>query len=120
MTADAFRAAALALPGVVESAHMNHPDFRVANRIFATLSADESAGMIKLPSDEQQRVLEAWPQVFTPAAGAWGRQGSTMIRLAKAQTAVVTQTLELAWTTAKMTGKSTVKKMTARRVPERM
>jgi hypothetical protein len=119
MTADAFRAAALAFPGVVESAHMNHPDFRVANRIFATLSADESNGMVKLPAGEQQRVLEAWPQVFTPAAGAWGRQGSTMVRLAEARTEVVTRALELAWTAAQTTGKAPAKKRTARREPKR-
>lgn len=100
MNADTFRAAALALPGAVESAHMNHPDFRVANRIFATLNEDESGGMVKLPPEEQQRVLEAWPKVFTPAAGAWGRQGSTLVRLAKARSEVVTRALEVAWTAA--------------------
>jgi hypothetical protein len=101
MTADTFRAAALALPGAVESAHMNHPDFRVANRIFATLgSPDEAWGMVKVPPEEQQRLLEAWPEVFTPAAGAWGRQGSTLVRLAKARSEVVTRSLEVAWTLA--------------------
>jgi hypothetical protein len=34
MTTDAFRRAALALPGAIESAHMGHPDFRVANKIL--------------------------------------------------------------------------------------
>lgn len=101
MTAEAFRVAALALTGTVESAHMNHPDFRVANRIFATLgSPDEAWGMVKLPLEEQQRILEAWPEVFTPAAGAWGRQGSTLVRLEEAQPSMVTHTLELAWTAA--------------------
>jgi hypothetical protein len=101
MTAEAFRTAALALAGVVKSAHMNHPDFRVANRIFATLrSPDEAWGMVKLPPAEQARVLEAWPEVFKPAAGAWGRQGSTLVRLAKAHTEVVARALELAWTAA--------------------
>jgi hypothetical protein len=101
MTADTFRAAALALPGVVESAHMNHPDFRVANRIFATLGhPDAGWGMMKLPPEEQRRILEAWPEVFTPATGAWGRQGCTLVRLAKARSEVATPALELAWTLA--------------------
>jgi hypothetical protein len=101
MNADTFRAAALALPGAVESAHMNHPDFRVANRIFATLGhPDAGWGMVTLPPEEQQRVLEAWPEVFTPAAGAWGRQGSTLVRLGKARSEVVTRALEAAWTAA--------------------
>ena len=109
MTADAFRAAALALPGAFESAHMDHPDFRVANRIFATLNADETVGMVKLPDEEQQRVLEAWPEVFTPAAGAWGRQGSTLVRLAKARSEVITRALEVAWTAAKSQAKPVAK-----------
>lgn len=98
MTADAFRRAALAMPGTVESAHMNHPDFRVSNRIFATLSyPDAKWGMVKLPPEEQQRLIEAMPETFTPAAGAWGRQGSTLVRLAKANPQVMTHALEMAW-----------------------
>lgn len=98
MTVDAFRRAALALPGAIESAHMSHPDFRVANRIFATLGSPDTAwGMVKLPLDEQQRLVEAMPDAFTPAAGAWGRQGSTLVRLAKARGEIVTHAMELAW-----------------------
>jgi hypothetical protein len=37
MTLNGFRRMALDLAGVVESAHMGHPDFRVGGRIFATL-----------------------------------------------------------------------------------
>ena len=98
MTTDAFRRAALALPGAIESEHMHHPDFRVANRIFATLGYPEIAwGMVKLPPDEQKKLLEAMPEIFQPAAGAWGRQGATMVRLAKAKPQVLTHALEMAW-----------------------
>ena len=37
MTADDFRQIALSLPEASESAHMDHPDFRVRGKIFATL-----------------------------------------------------------------------------------
>jgi hypothetical protein len=98
MTADAFRRAALTLPGTIESAHMNHPDFRVNNKIFATLGyPDGSWGMVKLPPEEQQRLIDSMPEAFQPAAGAWGRQGSTMVRLAKATPQVMTYALEMAW-----------------------
>jgi hypothetical protein len=98
MTTDAFRRAVLALPGVMESEHMHHPDFRVGNRIFATLgSPDTEWGMVKLPPDEQHKLLEAMPETFQPAAGAWGRQGSTMVRLSKAKPQVLTYALEMAW-----------------------
>ena len=98
MTTGAFRRVALALPGAIESAHMNHPDFRVANRIFATLGyPDATWGMVKLPPEEQQRLIEAMPEAFAPAAGAWGRQGSTLVRLAKAKPQVMSHALEMAW-----------------------
>ena len=107
MTAEEFRHAALALPGAIESAHMNHPDFRVASRIFATLGSPDAAwGMVKLPPEEAAKLLEAMPQAFTPAAGAWGRQGSTLVRLAAARAETVEPALELAWHLAQKAKKS--------------
>jgi hypothetical protein len=98
MTRDTFRRAALALPGAIESEHMHHPDFRVANRIFATLgSPDAGWGMVKVPPEEQHKLVEAMPEAFKPAAGAWGRQGSTLVRLTKAKPQVVTFAMEMAW-----------------------
>jgi hypothetical protein len=67
MTTDAFRRAALALPGAIESEHMHHPDFRVANRIFATLGYPETAwGMVKLPPDEQKSKRSCWRRCLRP------------------------------------------------------
>ena len=49
MTAAGFRRIALALEGAVEGAHFGHADFRVGNRIFATLGyPDRSHGMVGL------------------------------------------------------------------------
>ena len=39
MTANDFRAVALSLPESVEGMHMDHPDFRVGGKIFATAQA---------------------------------------------------------------------------------
>ena len=63
MTANQFRKLALSLPGVVESSHFHHPDFRVRNKIFATLGyPDERWGMIKLTPDQQA----VYRQAFRP------------------------------------------------------
>jgi hypothetical protein len=100
MTADDFRKLALSFPDTEERSHMNHPDFRVKNgRIFATLGAPDAAwGMVALPPEEQQNYLDAAPEAFTPAAGAWGRGGSTMVRLKAAKKTMVKQAMQAAWT----------------------
>ena len=98
MTPDDFRRMALSFPETEERAHMNHPDFRVRGKIFATLSYPNSEwGMVKLSPEQQQNYLDAAPDVFEPANGAWGRGGATMVRLKAAKKAIVTKAMETAW-----------------------
>jgi hypothetical protein len=97
VTADDFRGIALDLEGAVESAHMGHPDFRVNGRIFATLQANLESGAVMLAPEEQHELLRTHPKTFTPASGAWGRQGSTMVRLAGAEPAAVRGAVLMAW-----------------------
>ena len=77
-----FRRIALGMDGAVEGAHMGHPDFRVNNRIFATLHHDRAFGGLALTPTQQGRFLGVHPDVFEPASGAWGRAGATTVRLA--------------------------------------
>ena len=97
MTADEFRKLALALPEAVESAHMGHPDFRVGGKIFATLGPEGDWGMAKLTPEQQATFLRTGPKVFEPAAGAWGKGGSTLVRLKNARKSTVEQALMMAW-----------------------
>jgi hypothetical protein len=98
MTGDQFRKIALSLPEASESAHMNHPDFRVRGKIFATLSGpDEGRGMVKLTPEQQQRFVQAEPEVFVPVNGAWGRRGGTFVQLALATDDTVRSALFAAW-----------------------
>ena len=97
MTANQFRKLALGLEGVVEAAHMNHPDFRVGDKIFATLQPGLKKGMVSLSPEEQARFIEEAPKMFEPAAGAWGRGGSTAVILAAADQEIVGEALTLAW-----------------------
>lgn len=56
---------------------MDHPDFRVGGKIFATLGYPDAAwGMVKLTPVDQQLVVAAAPDVFVPVKGAWGRRGA--------------------------------------------
>jgi YjbR protein len=68
MTPNDFRRLALSLPKAEQYAHMDHPDFRVAGNIFATLGyPDENWGMVKLTPLEQEMFVKAQPKSSTPA-----------------------------------------------------
>jgi hypothetical protein len=97
MTVADFRRLALALPGVVEGSHMGHADFRVRGKIFATLGARPGCGMVKLTPADQAHLMRANPKVFSPAAGAWGTGGSTVVVLKAARVAVMREALQAAW-----------------------
>ena len=84
MTADEFRSLALSLPETSESENMNHPDFRVRGKIFATLGPDQEWGMVKVTPDDQAVFIRTEPEVFQPVKGAWGRRGCTYVRVEKA------------------------------------
>jgi hypothetical protein len=98
MTAATFRRLALRLPRVVEGAHMGHADFRVAQRVFATLGyPDKSWGMVKLTPEQQRILVESEPELFIPVPGGWGRGGATNVRIAAADRATLQSALTMAW-----------------------
>jgi hypothetical protein len=97
MTSDKFRKMALEVPTAVERSHMNHPDFRVAGKIFASLGVpDENWGMVKLTPEQQRTFIEKAPEVFKPSSGAWGRQGYTNVYLPVAKPTIVRTALDAA------------------------
>jgi hypothetical protein len=98
MTAADFRRLALSLPGAEERSHMNHPDFRVGGKIFATLSyPDEGWGMVKLFPDQQAEFVGAHPKMFAPVKGGWGKQGCTHVLLKAAKKELVREAMQAAW-----------------------
>ncbi|HEY0412808.1 MAG TPA: MmcQ/YjbR family DNA-binding protein [Allosphingosinicella sp.] len=96
-TADEFRRIALSFPEAEEGSHMGHADFRVGGRIFATLGApDAHWGMVSL-MPEQQEDFMSLSAAFKPAAGAWGRGGSTLVRLDAVTDDLLEAALSAAW-----------------------
>jgi hypothetical protein len=86
------------MPDAVEASHMGHPDFRVGAKIFATLGhPDRAWGMVKLSPEQQAMYLEMAPKSFTPAAGAWGRRGSTHVRLSATEKNTLRDAIVTAW-----------------------
>lgn len=98
MTAAEFRRIALSLPEAEEASHMNHPDFRVGGKIFATLGYPNAKfGVVMLTPQDQDLLVRDYPQTFTPAKGKWGASGSTTVTLRSADKRAVTMALEAAW-----------------------
>ena len=98
MTPDDFRRIALALPGAEESSHMGSPDFRVGNRIFATLAAQSKGyGNLMLSPDLQAEFAAEQPNIFLPIPGGWGKSGATHIILTNATEDILEGALRTAW-----------------------
>ncbi|MFY9690947.1 MAG: MmcQ/YjbR family DNA-binding protein [Candidatus Acidiferrales bacterium] len=98
VTVTDFRRIALSFPEAIESAHQDHPDFRVGGKVFATLRYPEKGwGMVKLPPKEQVFFIEAAPHVFQPANGTWGLRGATIVRLRAANKTSLRRALAAGW-----------------------
>ena len=98
MTAKDFRRLALSLPETEERAHMNHPDFRVCGKIFATLGyPDKSHGMVKLSPEQQHYFSKDSSDAFVPIKGGWGRRGATSVNLKATSKETLRRALEAAW-----------------------
>jgi len=90
------RRLALALPEAEEKSHFGKADFRVRDKIFASLP-DEGRAVVKLTPEEQAVVMAAEPALITPAAGAWGRKGWTVVALDGADEALIADLVRRGW-----------------------
>jgi hypothetical protein len=98
MTPNCFRRLALALPETTESAHMDHPDFRVGGKVFATLGyPGQGWAMVKLTPEQQHYFSTENPGTFVPVKGGWGRKGATSLLLKAAKKPIVAKALRAAW-----------------------
>jgi len=92
-----FSDLALSLPQATAKSHMGTPDFRVADKIFATLAVKEARAVVKFTPEQQRLRLEADPAAFYPVKGAWGAKGWTHIVLDRIDDAGLKSALATAW-----------------------
>jgi len=98
MNARDFRRIALSLEGAEEGSHMGAADFRVGERIFATLAHEKKGyGNLMLTPEQQAAFVREMPEVFLPVHGGWGRNGATHVRLAAVSEDVLEGALRTAW-----------------------
>jgi hypothetical protein len=98
MTPAGFRKLALKMPQATEGTHHGVADFRVANKIFATLAYEKKgSGVLMLSPDEQEGMVADAPEVFSPVPNGWGRQGATLVNLAAIKPDILESALRTAW-----------------------
>lgn len=98
MTGTGFRRLALSLPGAVEGSHFGVTDFRAGGKIFATLAyVKKGFGVLMLTPEQQTGMVADAPDLFSPVPNAWGRNGATLVKLAKVNPDVLEGALRTAW-----------------------
>ncbi|MCJ2114353.1 MmcQ/YjbR family DNA-binding protein [Methylobacterium sp. E-025] len=97
MLPEDVRALALMLPEAILGAHKGNPDFRVGGRVFATLWTEEDRLVLRLSPEDQERLLEAEPDLFSAIDGAWGRRGWTNLDLDACEEEILRDALLAAW-----------------------
>ena len=98
MTPAGFRKLALKMPHAAEGTHHGVADFRVTNKIFATLAYEKKgSGVLMLSPDEQEGMVADAPEVFSPVPNGWGRQGATLFNLAAVKPDILESALRTAW-----------------------
>ena len=94
--ADDGRRVALSLPGTTEAPHFDRIAFAV-RRIYATLGPDKlSINLMLTPGEQSLKCLLA-PEIYSPVANAWGRNGATTALLATMDDAELGAVLAMAW-----------------------
>jgi hypothetical protein len=95
-TQDDVRRIALALPETVEAPHFHLTSFRVGGKIFATMG-DGRPLMLKVDREDQANLVADDPARIVPVPGAWGRQGSTFVRIEDMAELRLASLVRLAW-----------------------
>lgn len=95
ITPDELRQFALSLPEAEEKPHFERTSFRVRNKIFATLSEDETEAVLKLTIEEQTALVAAEPETFFLVG--WNSQGWMGVRLGQVEAEEMRQLLISSW-----------------------
>ncbi|MFN5649687.1 MAG: MmcQ/YjbR family DNA-binding protein [Sphingobacteriales bacterium] len=78
-----FRQMALSFPETNEEPHFEKTSFRVRKKIFATYDETKNRACLKLTEADQDIFSLAAPGIIYPVDNKWGKQGWTLVELAK-------------------------------------
>ncbi len=82
-------------PGAEEKSHMAHPDFRVQNKIFATLWPDRNVAVVMLSAADITAAAQMNPEALT--LKHWGKKPYLEVDLARANVALLRALARAAW-----------------------
>ena len=85
------------LPEVEEKMHFETPDFRIRNKIFASLHRDKKLMMVKLSSIDQSVFCSYNKEIIYPVPGGWGLKGATFVDLNKIKKPMLRDAITTAW-----------------------
>ena len=80
---DTVRQLALAFDEAVEQPHFGKTSYRVRKKIFATMDISKQQVMLKFSETDQSVFCAHDSGVIYPVAGAWGKQGWTVVELTR-------------------------------------
>jgi len=82
-------------PQAEENSHMGHPDFRVANKIFATLWPKRNVAVVMLSNADITAILQMHAEAVT--LKHWGKKPYLEVDLPRADVALLRALAEAAW-----------------------
>jgi hypothetical protein len=93
------RQLALSFPETDEHPHFDKKAFRVKKKIFATLNEKEKRVALKFTLEDQSIFCMIDKNIIYPVPGGWGRQGYTIVELAKVKKTLFKDALTAAYCT---------------------
>ena len=97
MTPDEIRRFCLSLPETAEGDHFGSPSFKVAGKIFCTVSSERPVMDFKLDPADQANLTGAHPGVVEPVDSYWGRKGWTYAWYETGEAALLEMLIRMSW-----------------------
>lgn len=97
---DTFRKLALAFADAEEVPHFDKISFRIKKKIFATIDVKNNQSVLKFSEIEQSVFCASSEMIFYPVPNKWGKQGWTIVDLAKVPLDMLKDALLLSYNNA--------------------
>lgn len=94
---ETFRQMALSLPEMTEQPHVDNRAFTVGKKIVVTLNSKENRVCFKLSEIDQDLFSAFDKTVIYPVPNKWGKQGWTLVNLAKVEHETLLDALKAAY-----------------------